>query len=77
MASENSHRLEIHSDQPFHTIKTSSVWSLLQKHHIFMKNHTGPLTKMDIITAAGWVHKLHPTFTSHDMIKSLMLSIKN
>jgi hypothetical protein len=60
--------LEIRSDQPFHSLKTS-IWSFLQKHHIFLKKHNGPLTSMDIVTV-GWAHKLHPTFTSHENIRT-------
>jgi hypothetical protein len=59
---------EIRSDQPFHSIKTS-IWPFLQKHHIFMKKHNGPINSMDVVTV-GWAHKLHPTFTSHDNIRT-------
>jgi hypothetical protein len=58
---------EIRATQHFHAIKTS-VWSFLQQHHVFMKKHNGPLSKMDIVTV-GWAHKLHPTFTSHDNLR--------
>jgi hypothetical protein len=37
-------------------------------HHVFMKKHNGPLSKMDIVTV-GWAHKIHPTFTSHDNLR--------
>jgi hypothetical protein len=58
---------EIRATQHFHAIKTS-VWSFLQQHHVFMKKHNGPLSKMDIVTA-GWAHMLHPTFRSHDNLR--------
>jgi hypothetical protein len=57
-------RFKIWATQHFHAIKTL-VWSFLQQHHVFMKKHNGPLSKMDIVTA-GWAHKIHLTFTSHD-----------
>jgi hypothetical protein len=57
---------EIRSELPFRKIKTS-VWNFLQANAIFMKKHPGPLTKMDIVTL-GWVHKAHPTYTSHSTL---------
>jgi hypothetical protein len=58
---------EIRATQHFHAIKTS-VWSFLQQHHVFMKKHNAPLSKVDIVTF-GWAHKLHPTFRSHDNLR--------
>lgn len=58
---------EIRSVQSFHTIKTS-VWSFLKTHDIFLKKHSGSLAKMDIVSI-GYIHRAHPTFTSHDNLR--------
>jgi hypothetical protein len=63
---------EIRSDQSFHSIKTS-IWSFLKTHDIFMKKHSGKLSTMDIVTI-GYIHRAHPTFTSHDNLRAEILA---
>lgn len=63
---------EIRTEIPFRKIKTAA-WNFLTANHIFMKKHPGPLSKMDIITL-GWMHKAHPTFTSHDNLRTELQS---
>jgi hypothetical protein len=59
---------EIRSELTFRKIKTA-IWNFLLKHHIFIKKHPGPLQKMDLISV-GWLHKAHPSYTSHLNVRS-------
>ena len=63
---------EIRSEESFHTIKTS-IWTFLKTHDIFLKKHSGSLAQMDIVTL-GYIHRAHPTFTSHDNLCEEILS---
>jgi hypothetical protein len=63
---------EIRSAMTFRKIKTS-VWNFLTKHHIFVKKHPGPLKIMDLVSL-GWIHKAHPSYTSHTNVRSEILT---
>jgi hypothetical protein len=63
---------EIRSVATFHSIK-KSVWSLLTTHGIYMKKHTGPLKKMDLITL-GHLHLAHPTFVSPTCLREELMT---
>jgi hypothetical protein len=62
---------EIRSEQSFHHIK-KSVWTLLTKHDIFLKKHSGPLSTMDIVSI-GYIHHAHPTFVSVTGLRAELL----
>jgi hypothetical protein len=63
---------EIRSALTFRKIKTS-VWNFLLLHHIFVKKHPGPLKIMDLVSL-GWIHKAHPSYTSHTNVRSEILT---